>query len=203
MYSSQRQGRISFYMTSYGEEGAVVGSAAAWENDDEVFAQYRGESQWSELHLGSNDTDNDLLRAFVPSVRRGRSSLMARIPVSSSHCREPGRVLNARIFPRYRLSSLMAQVFSSKSDTATKGKPNCDTSSVSVSSFPLNPNRCSALDRSTDACSLRFSRTPLPHDFLPSRYPNPTSCRSRLCDQTVTWEREQLRDLLCWRRCDE
>lgn len=29
-------------MTSYGEEGAVVGSAAAWENDDEVFAQYRG-----------------------------------------------------------------------------------------------------------------------------------------------------------------
>lgn len=44
MYSSQRQGRISFYMTSYGEEGAVVGSAAAWENDDEVFAQYRGET---------------------------------------------------------------------------------------------------------------------------------------------------------------
>lgn len=43
LYSSQRQGRISFYMTSYGEEGAVVGSAAAWENDDEVFAQYRGE----------------------------------------------------------------------------------------------------------------------------------------------------------------
>lgn len=44
LYSSQRQGRISFYMTSYGEEGAVVGSAAAWENDDEVFAQYRGTS---------------------------------------------------------------------------------------------------------------------------------------------------------------
>lgn len=28
-------------MTAYGEEGTVVGSAAAWENDDEVFAQYR------------------------------------------------------------------------------------------------------------------------------------------------------------------
>lgn len=41
LYSSQRQGRISFYMTSYGEEGAVVGSAAAWDDDDEVFAQYR------------------------------------------------------------------------------------------------------------------------------------------------------------------
>lgn len=31
-------------MTSFGEEGAVVGSAAAWANDDEVFSQYRGES---------------------------------------------------------------------------------------------------------------------------------------------------------------
>ncbi|GAA5996807.1 hypothetical protein JCM5350_007110 [Sporobolomyces pararoseus] len=72
LYSSQRQGRISFYMTSYGEEGAVVGSAAAWENDDEVFAQYR----------------------------------------------EVGVLL----WRDYPLSSLMAQVFSSKSDTATKGR---------------------------------------------------------------------------------
>ncbi|KAL8291517.1 hypothetical protein RQP46_002495 [Phenoliferia psychrophenolica] len=39
--SSQRQGRISFYLTSHGEEGAIVGSAAAWDNTDEVFAQYR------------------------------------------------------------------------------------------------------------------------------------------------------------------
>ena len=29
MYESQRQGRISFYMTNYGEEGTHVGSAAA------------------------------------------------------------------------------------------------------------------------------------------------------------------------------
>ncbi|GAA6011788.1 hypothetical protein JCM11491_000751 [Sporobolomyces phaffii] len=72
LYSSQRQGRISFYMTSYGEEGAVVGSAAAWDNNDEVFAQYR----------------------------------------------EVGVLL----WRDYPLSSLMAQVFSSKSDTATKGR---------------------------------------------------------------------------------
>ncbi|VDP25967.1 unnamed protein product [Echinostoma caproni] len=30
MYESQRQGRISFYMTNYGEEAAQVGSAAAF-----------------------------------------------------------------------------------------------------------------------------------------------------------------------------
>ncbi|GAA5836215.1 hypothetical protein JCM11251_007396 [Rhodosporidiobolus azoricus] len=72
LYSSQRQGRISFYMTSYGEEGSVVGSAAAWDEKDEVFAQYR----------------------------------------------EVGVLL----WRGYPLSSLMAQVFSSASDTATLGR---------------------------------------------------------------------------------
>ncbi|KAK4050377.1 hypothetical protein OIV83_003446 [Microbotryomycetes sp. JL201] len=70
--SSQRQGRISFYMTSYGEEGAVVASAAAWKNHYEVFAQYR----------------------------------------------EVGVLL----WRDYPLSTLMAQVFSTEADTATRGR---------------------------------------------------------------------------------
>lgn len=37
----QRQGRISFFMTCYGEEAIHIGSAAALQADDEVFAQYR------------------------------------------------------------------------------------------------------------------------------------------------------------------
>ncbi|KAL8622837.1 hypothetical protein ACOMHN_026958 [Nucella lapillus] len=41
LYESQRQGRISFYMTNYGEEGTHMGSAAALEPDDLVFGQYR------------------------------------------------------------------------------------------------------------------------------------------------------------------
>ena len=41
LYESQRQGRISFYMTSYGEEAIAVGSAAAFSSDDIMFAQYR------------------------------------------------------------------------------------------------------------------------------------------------------------------
>ncbi|XP_059045643.1 2-oxoisovalerate dehydrogenase subunit alpha, mitochondrial [Achroia grisella] len=41
LYESQRQGRISFYMTNYGEEGIHVGSAAALSPKDLVFAQYR------------------------------------------------------------------------------------------------------------------------------------------------------------------
>ncbi|XP_053123066.1 2-oxoisovalerate dehydrogenase subunit alpha, mitochondrial isoform X2 [Hemicordylus capensis] len=41
LYESQRQGRISFYMTNYGEEGTHVGSAAALDDTDLVFGQYR------------------------------------------------------------------------------------------------------------------------------------------------------------------
>eukprot|EP00658_Telonema_sp_P-2_P084499 TRINITY_DN938_c0_g1_i4.p1 TRINITY_DN938_c0_g1~~TRINITY_DN938_c0_g1_i4.p1 ORF type:complete len:413 (+),score=102.41 TRINITY_DN938_c0_g1_i4:123-1361(+) len=40
-YEAQRQGRISFYMTSTGEEATVIGSAAALEDSDLVFSQYR------------------------------------------------------------------------------------------------------------------------------------------------------------------
>lgn len=40
-YDAQRQGRISFYMTSSGEEATHIGSAAALRDDDVVFAQYR------------------------------------------------------------------------------------------------------------------------------------------------------------------
>lgn len=41
LYESQRQGRISFYMTNYGEEGTHIGSAAALHDDDYIFGQYR------------------------------------------------------------------------------------------------------------------------------------------------------------------
>ena len=41
LYESQRQGRISFYMTNYGEEATHIGSAAALKKDDLVYGQYR------------------------------------------------------------------------------------------------------------------------------------------------------------------
>ncbi|OJD19285.1 hypothetical protein AJ78_00734 [Emergomyces pasteurianus Ep9510] len=41
MFDAQRQGRLSFYMVSAGEEGIAVGSAAALIPEDVVFAQYR------------------------------------------------------------------------------------------------------------------------------------------------------------------
>ena len=41
MYNVQRQGRISFYMTSFGEEASTVSSAAALDLGDPIYAQYR------------------------------------------------------------------------------------------------------------------------------------------------------------------
>jgi len=40
-YDAQRQGRISFYMQSAGEEAIHIGSASAISKEDMVFAQYR------------------------------------------------------------------------------------------------------------------------------------------------------------------
>ncbi|KAK1263970.1 hypothetical protein QJS04_geneDACA009229 [Acorus gramineus] len=40
-YEAQRQGRISFYLTSIGEEAINIASAAALTGDDVVFPQYR------------------------------------------------------------------------------------------------------------------------------------------------------------------
>lgn len=41
LYESQRQGRISFYMTNFGEEASHIGSASALTAEDLVYAQYR------------------------------------------------------------------------------------------------------------------------------------------------------------------
>ena len=41
LYEAQRQGRLSFYMTNYGEEATHVGSASVLSSDDVIYGQYR------------------------------------------------------------------------------------------------------------------------------------------------------------------
>ena len=41
LYEAQRQGRLSFYMTNYGEEATHIGSASVLTQDDVIFGQYR------------------------------------------------------------------------------------------------------------------------------------------------------------------
>ncbi|XGW14722.1 hypothetical protein V3C99_000751 [Haemonchus contortus] len=53
LYDSQRQGRISFYMTNFGEEASHVGSAAALKFEDLIYGQYRevGVLMWRNFPL--------------------------------------------------------------------------------------------------------------------------------------------------------
>ena len=50
LYDAQRQGRISFYMTNYGEEGTQIGSAAGLHPSDLIFAQYRESGKLTSLY---------------------------------------------------------------------------------------------------------------------------------------------------------
>jgi 2-oxoisovalerate dehydrogenase E1 component alpha subunit len=52
MLDAQRQGRISFYMVSAGEEAITVGSASALEPNDPVFAQYREQGVFLQRGFG-------------------------------------------------------------------------------------------------------------------------------------------------------
>ncbi|XP_022648056.1 2-oxoisovalerate dehydrogenase subunit alpha, mitochondrial-like [Varroa destructor] len=54
LYESQRQGRISFYITSFGEEATHFGSAAALESNDVVFGQYRETGRKDQNQKGTN-----------------------------------------------------------------------------------------------------------------------------------------------------
>ncbi|KAG8879602.1 hypothetical protein FRB98_005600 [Tulasnella sp. 332] len=72
LYNSQRQGKISFYMTSHGEEASIVGSAAALEPTDEVLGQYRemGVLVWRGFKL-----DNIMAQCFgneLDAATKGR-----------------------------------------------------------------------------------------------------------------------------------
>lgn len=60
MYDAQRQGRLSFYMVSAGEEGAGVGSAAALTKDDVIFSQYREQGALFHRGLSLRDMMNQL-----------------------------------------------------------------------------------------------------------------------------------------------
>lgn len=89
MYQAQRQGRLSFYMVSAGEEGIAVGSAMALTPDDVIFAQYREAGVFKARGFTLEDFMSQLF-ANKNDVGRGRNmpvhygSKQARIHTISS-----------------------------------------------------------------------------------------------------------------------
>lgn len=90
---------------------AVVGSAAAWAADDEVFAQYRG----SLLPPFSRAE----LRADLYSIAEVGVLLWRGFPCVSPPFASVPTGINS---PPRSLSDLMAQVFASASDKSSKGR---------------------------------------------------------------------------------
>lgn len=60
MFDSQRQGRISFYMVSSGEEAVCVGSASALTKEDVIFCQYREQGVFAQRGFTPKDFMNQL-----------------------------------------------------------------------------------------------------------------------------------------------
>ena len=60
MNDAQRQGRVSFYMTSSGEEAVCVGSASALAPNDVVFCQYREQGVFQQRGFTLEDFMNQL-----------------------------------------------------------------------------------------------------------------------------------------------
>lgn len=143
-------------MTGYGEEGTVVGSAAAWENDDEVFAQYR--------EVGV------LIWRDYPSVVSNSLGL----PSHSLTCKFR------------RLSSLMAQVFSTASDIATKGTLHAHLLGASpLTRLPSQVAKCPSTTARASTISTQSPRLSV-HNYHKLRGP-PTRSSERLDARTRAW----------------
>ncbi|CAN8097858.1 unnamed protein product [Discula destructiva] len=72
MFDSQRQGRISFYMVSSGEEAVCVGSASALTKEDVIFCQYREQGMFRQRGFGVSEF-MDQLFANRKDPGRGRN----------------------------------------------------------------------------------------------------------------------------------
>lgn len=60
MYDAQRQGRLSFYLVSAGEEAVGVGSASALTMDDVIYSQYREQGVFRQRGFTTADFMNQL-----------------------------------------------------------------------------------------------------------------------------------------------
>lgn len=60
MFDAQRQGRLSFYMVSAGEEAISVGSASVLDMSDVIFCQYREQGVFAQRGFTLDDFMNQL-----------------------------------------------------------------------------------------------------------------------------------------------
>lgn len=72
MFDAQRQGRLSFYMVSAGEEAVSVGSSSVLDREDVMFCQYREQGVFKERGFTAKDFMSQLF-GNIRDPSRGRS----------------------------------------------------------------------------------------------------------------------------------
>ncbi|KAM0341895.1 hypothetical protein ACHAPU_009831 [Fusarium lateritium] len=72
MFDAQRQGRLSFYMVSAGEEAVSIGSSSVLDREDVMFCQYREQGVFKERGFTAKDFMSQLF-GNVRDPSRGRS----------------------------------------------------------------------------------------------------------------------------------
>lgn len=72
MFDAQRQGRLSFYMVSAGEEAVSIGSASALTPEDVIFCQYREQGVFQQRGFKLSDFMNQLF-ANIKDPGHGRN----------------------------------------------------------------------------------------------------------------------------------
>lgn len=72
MFDAQRQGRLSFYMVSAGEEAISIGSASILDKQDVIFCQYREQGVFAQRGFTLNEFMNQLF-ANKSDYGRGRN----------------------------------------------------------------------------------------------------------------------------------
>lgn len=72
MFDAQRQGRISFYMVSAGEEAVTVGTGSALEKEDVILCQYREQGAFKARGFTAKDFMSQMM-ANVNDPGRGRN----------------------------------------------------------------------------------------------------------------------------------
>jgi 2-oxoisovalerate dehydrogenase E1 component alpha subunit len=73
MFDAQRQGRISFYMVSAGEEAVSVGTSSVLDREDPVFCQYREQGLFKERGF---KTEQFMAQLFANKNDNGRGRNM-------------------------------------------------------------------------------------------------------------------------------
>lgn len=108
LYESQRQGRISFYMTNFGEEASHIGSAAALKMSDLIYGQYReaGVLVWRGFKIEQfinqcYGNDLDVGRGKQMPVHYGSKELNF-VTISSPLCKFIFSILTSKVFDIFR-----------------------------------------------------------------------------------------------------